>query len=139
MPITGIATTHSEPGRPLGQTVTLAPRSYSPRTARKLVRSVGRDIGMDAAGIENTALLAGELVTDRISATRRSVSVTVEPRDAGIAVRVHDATHVSSAPRRTPSARCEQMLRRFATSWGYAGDAQHLETWLLVRTPACDG
>lgn len=119
------------------RTLILPPRGVAPRAARQLVRTVGTDAGFDARVVENAALVAGELVTDRISATRHRVSVTVEVRADGMAVRVLDVEIAQPWIRHTPSLRCERMLRRLTASWGYAaGDPARLETWLLVRTPA---
>lgn len=115
--------------------VTLRPRGVSPRLARRLVRELASGSSLPTHVVDDAAFIVGELVTSSIREVHRTAVVTVELDDSYITVRVHDDGGDPLVSARSGGAmRRWEVVRRLATSWGYARDGEQRELWATIRT-----
>jgi hypothetical protein len=114
---------------------TLRPKATAPRVARRLVRDLARGSALPERVVEDAAFVLGELVTTSLRQVGHATHVSVELDATQITVRVHDdgsaqtvrEDHGAGATRRW------EVVKRLATSWGYADDGDRRELWATIR------
>lgn len=117
--------------------VSLRPRVFAHRTARRLVRDLCSESGLPATLVDDATLVTGELVRSSVRSARMPVDVSVEVVDRTVTVRVHDQETTCPTRRNAwrGAGRSREIVARFSTSWGYHQCSGGRELWASFRTP----
>ena len=132
-----MSSAHSATSAAAHRKVSLRPRAFAHRAARRLVRDLCSESGLPAALVDDATLVAGELVRSSVRNARTPVDVSVEVVDRTVTVRVHDqqATRATRRNAWRGAGRSREIVARFSTSWGYHQCSGGRESWASFRSP----
>lgn len=105
----------------------------TPRAARRFVVTALQEWGHDSTLLSDTELVLSELVTNAVIHAGSPVSVSVSPANAGVHLRVHDASPVepwlrSPAPMQ-PGGRGMHVVDALASRWGVETTTEGKTVW----------
>lgn len=115
----------------------LRPDPTSPGLARRFVRSVLADAGIDPLIIEDAALLATELVTNSVIHASTDITLEVVVENGAVQIGVTDGSRAQPVLREenheATTGRGLQLLDKVATEWGviYAGATKTVQFSLV--------
>lgn len=116
--------------------IRLGPSIYAPRVARRTVFSLAAAAQIPQHLVDDTALVAAEIVTSAIRRTRAEIefSVEVNADEVWLTVRDHHPRRpLLGRDSHAGSLRRTAIVDRLADSWGSRRRASGWETWAVLR------
>ncbi len=102
--------------------IRLPARVSSPARARRFVRDTLEPLAVPSSAIDDVELVATELVTNSVMHARSDVTLTIEPSERSVRLRVEDASSVRPVVRRAgPDAATGRglfIVEQMASQWG---------------------